>query len=94
MQVLIPVFLHTPQSASGNAAKAGIKAGDTIIYHSSFFGDELWPADKLSFVNQSIRVRVCCITGCVKHVCFLSQASLIREFALRCWQDLMPCSAS
>jgi hypothetical protein len=53
------VSLHTPQSASGNAAKAGIKAGDTIIYHSSFFGDELWPADKLSFVNQSIRVRMC-----------------------------------
>jgi hypothetical protein len=32
------------KSVSGNAAKAGIKAGDTIIYTSSFFGDELWPA--------------------------------------------------
>lgn len=43
------------KSASGNAAKAGIKAGDTVIYTSSFFGDELWPADKLGFVNQSIK---------------------------------------
>lgn len=30
------------KSASGNAAKAGIAAGDTVIYTSSFFGDELW----------------------------------------------------
>ena len=28
--------------ASGNAAKAGIEKGDTILYTSSFFGDELW----------------------------------------------------
>jgi hypothetical protein len=34
---------------SGNAAKSGIKVGDTVIYTSSFFGDELWPADKLQF---------------------------------------------
>lgn len=43
------------KSASGNAAKAGIKSGDTIIYASSFFGDELWPADKLGFVNNAIK---------------------------------------
>lgn len=30
------------KSSSGNAAKAGIQAGDTVIYTSSFFGDELW----------------------------------------------------
>jgi hypothetical protein len=42
------------QSASGNAAKAGLKAGDTIIYASSFFGDELWPADKVSFTQSAI----------------------------------------
>ncbi|KAG2482278.1 hypothetical protein HYH03_018792 [Edaphochlamys debaryana] len=42
------------KAASGNAAKAGIKAGDTIIYTSSFFGDELWPADKLSFTNNAV----------------------------------------
>lgn len=42
------------QSANGNAAKAGLKAGDTIIYASSFFGDELWPADKLSFTQNAI----------------------------------------
>ncbi|GBF90095.1 hypothetical protein Rsub_02803 [Raphidocelis subcapitata] len=39
---------------SGNAAKSGIKVGDTVIYTSSFFGDELWPADKLSFSNTAI----------------------------------------
>ena len=42
------------QASSGNAAKAGIQAGDTIIYTSSFFGDELWPADKLGFANSAI----------------------------------------
>ncbi|KAG2452522.1 hypothetical protein HYH02_002760 [Chlamydomonas schloesseri] len=42
------------KSSRGNAAKAGIKAGDTIIYTSSFFGDELWPADKLSFTNNAV----------------------------------------
>lgn len=40
---------------SGNAAKSGIKKGDTIIYASSFFGDELWPADKLSFTQTAIQ---------------------------------------
>jgi hypothetical protein len=35
------------KSASGNAAKAGISAGDTVIYTSSFFGEELWPADRV-----------------------------------------------
>ena len=34
-------------SARGNAAKAGLKQGDYIVYCSSFFGDELWPADQL-----------------------------------------------
>jgi hypothetical protein len=43
------------QGVSGNAAKSGIKAGDTIIYASSFFGDELWPADKLSFTQTAIQ---------------------------------------
>lgn len=43
------------KSVSGNAAKSGIKAGDTVIYASSYFGDELWPADKLSFTNNAIK---------------------------------------
>jgi rubredoxin len=43
------------ESVSGNAAKAGIKTGDTVIYTSSFFGDELWPADKLSFTQTAIQ---------------------------------------
>jgi len=43
------------KSAGGNAAAAGIKNGDTVIYASSFFGDELWPADKLGFVNNALK---------------------------------------
>jgi hypothetical protein len=43
------------KSASGNAAKAGIQAGDTVIYASSFFGDELWPTDKLGFTRSAIQ---------------------------------------
>ncbi|KAL4853843.1 hypothetical protein ACK3TF_005218 [Chlorella vulgaris] len=58
------------KSVSGNAAKArkyaalrqpascvraGIQAGDTVIYTSSFFGDELWPADKLGFARSAIQ---------------------------------------
>ena len=39
---------------SGNAAKSGLKVGDTVIYTSSFFGDELWPADKLGFSRSAI----------------------------------------
>lgn len=41
--------------ASGNAAKAGIAVGDTIIYTSSYFGDELWPADELAFVQSALK---------------------------------------
>ena len=43
------------KSAKGNAAAAGIKNGDQIIYHSSFFGDELWPADNVGFCNTAIK---------------------------------------
>eukprot|EP00798_Chlamydomonas_sp_ICE-L_P000241 gene241-4005_t len=42
------------KSSKGNAAAAGLKPGDTIIYASSFFGDELWPADKVSFTQSAI----------------------------------------
>jgi len=42
---------------SGNAAKAGLKVGDQVIYTSSFFGDELWPADKLGFTQTAIRAK-------------------------------------
>ena len=49
---------------SGNAAKSGIKAGDTVIYTSSFFGDELWPADKLGFSRSAIG-------ACPSPVCFV-----------------------
>merc|ERR550514_534633 len=41
-------------SSSGNAAKAGIKSGDTIVFTSSFFGDELWPSDKLGFSQSAL----------------------------------------
>jgi rubredoxin len=41
-------------SARGNAAKAGLKQGDFIMYTSSFFGDELWPADQVGFVRSAL----------------------------------------
>eukprot|EP01023_Acetabularia_acetabulum_P043968 TRINITY_DN4403_c0_g1_i1.p1 TRINITY_DN4403_c0_g1~~TRINITY_DN4403_c0_g1_i1.p1 ORF type:complete len:232 (-),score=41.48 TRINITY_DN4403_c0_g1_i1:171-866(-) len=44
----------TVKSSSGNAAKAGIKPGDTVVYTSSFFGDELWPSDKLGFTRTAL----------------------------------------
>eukprot|EP01025_Chloroclados_australasicus_P003038 TRINITY_DN106_c0_g1_i1.p2 TRINITY_DN106_c0_g1~~TRINITY_DN106_c0_g1_i1.p2 ORF type:complete len:244 (-),score=11.52 TRINITY_DN106_c0_g1_i1:176-862(-) len=44
----------TVKSSSGNSAKAGIKPGDTVVYTSSFFGDELWPSDKLGFTRTAL----------------------------------------
>ncbi|GMH36572.1 hypothetical protein BSKO_04440 [Bryopsis sp. KO-2023] len=44
----------TVKAVNGNAAKAGIKTGDTVIYTSSFFGDELWPADNIGFARTAI----------------------------------------
>ena len=43
--------------ATGNAAKAGLKVGDTVLYTSSFFGDELWPADKAAFTRTAINAK-------------------------------------
>jgi len=43
------------KAAKGNSAAAGIKAGDQVIYHSSFFGDELWPADNVGFTNTAVK---------------------------------------
>lgn len=40
-----------------NGAKAGIKSGDQVLYTSSFFGDELWPADKLGFTRTAIQAK-------------------------------------
>eukprot|EP01026_Neomeris_dumetosa_P021358 TRINITY_DN186_c0_g1_i2.p1 TRINITY_DN186_c0_g1~~TRINITY_DN186_c0_g1_i2.p1 ORF type:complete len:230 (+),score=25.67 TRINITY_DN186_c0_g1_i2:111-800(+) len=42
------------KSVSGNSARAGIKPGDTVVYTSSFFGDELWPSDKLGFTRTAL----------------------------------------
>jgi rubredoxin len=41
-------------AARGNAAAAGIKPGDTIIYASSFFGDELWPTDSKGLTQSAL----------------------------------------
>lgn len=38
----------------GNAAKAGLKSGDQLLYTSSFFGDEMWPCDSLNFTKTTI----------------------------------------
>eukprot|EP00897_Mesotaenium_endlicherianum_P005589 jgi/Mesen1/5058/ME000252S04177 len=40
-----------------NGAKAGLKAGDQVVYTSSFFGDELWPADKLGLTRTAIQAK-------------------------------------
>ncbi|KAM7463582.1 hypothetical protein LguiA_031703 [Lonicera macranthoides] len=47
----------TAVEGGGNAAKAGLKSGDQVIYTSSFFGDELWPADKLGFTKTAIQAK-------------------------------------
>ncbi|XP_010420424.1 PREDICTED: uncharacterized protein LOC104706005 isoform X2 [Camelina sativa] len=47
----------TGVEGGGNAAKAGLKSGDQVIYTSSFFGDELWPADKLGFTKTAIQAK-------------------------------------
>lgn len=50
------IFFQAVDSG-GNAAKAGLKSGDQVIYTSSFFGDELWPADKLGFTKTAIQAK-------------------------------------
>eukprot|EP00850_Spirogloea_muscicola_P022035 SM000273S10245 [mRNA] locus=s273:65016:69533:- [translate_table: standard] len=47
----------TGVQGGSNGAKAGLKAGDQIVYCSSFFGDELWPADRLGFLRTCINAR-------------------------------------
>lgn len=42
------------KGVKGNAAAAGISAGDTVVYTSSFFGDELWPSDNLAFTRSAL----------------------------------------
>lgn len=42
------------QNVGGNASKSGIQKGDTVIYASSFFGDELWPTDSKGLTNSAI----------------------------------------
>jgi len=41
----------------GNASKAGLKSGQQVLYTSSFFGDELWRAEKLDFVKTTINAK-------------------------------------
>jgi rubredoxin len=41
-------------NVGGNAAKSGIQKGDTIVYASSFFGDELWPTDSKGLTQSAI----------------------------------------
>ncbi|KAK2425809.1 rubredoxin family protein [Trifolium repens] len=51
------VVVITAVEGGGNAAKAGLKSGDQVLYTSSFFGDELWPADKLGFTKTAIQAK-------------------------------------
>ncbi|KAK4362810.1 hypothetical protein RND71_018051 [Anisodus tanguticus] len=47
----------TGVEGGGNAARAGLKVGDQVVYTSSFFGDELWPTDKLGFTKTAIQAK-------------------------------------
>uniref|UniRef100_A0A0D9X4P9 Rubredoxin-like domain-containing protein n=1 Tax=Leersia perrieri TaxID=77586 RepID=A0A0D9X4P9_9ORYZ len=47
----------TAVDSGGNAARAGLRSGDQVLYTSSFFGDELWPADKLGFTKTAIQAK-------------------------------------
>ncbi|KAG6499612.1 hypothetical protein ZIOFF_039402 [Zingiber officinale] len=51
------VAMHQAVDSGGNAAKAGLRDGDQVLYTSSFFGDELWPADKLGFTKTAIQAK-------------------------------------
>jgi len=64
------------QSATGNAAKAGLKNGDTVIYTSSFFGDELWPSDGLGLTRSALANAPSPVT-----VIYVSLNGLVRCFA-------------
>lgn len=64
------------QSATGNAAKAGLKNGDTVIYTSSFFGDELWPSDGLGLTRSALANAPSPVT-----VIYVSLNSLVLCFA-------------
>ncbi|KAG6493407.1 hypothetical protein ZIOFF_048390 [Zingiber officinale] len=57
--VFLNEFSHVVQAvdSGGNAAKAGLRAGDQVLYTSNFFGDELWPADKLGFTKTTIQAK-------------------------------------
>ncbi|KAF9661248.1 hypothetical protein SADUNF_Sadunf19G0048500 [Salix dunnii] len=61
----------TGVEGGGNAAKAGLKAGDQVLYTSSFFGDELWPADKLGFTKTAIQAKPDSIYFVVSRCSFL-----------------------
>ncbi|GMP25186.1 hypothetical protein CsSME_00002170 [Camellia sinensis var. sinensis] len=60
----------TAVEGGGNAAKAGLKAGDQVLYTSSFFGDELWPADKLGFTKTAIQAKPDSVYFVVSRFCF------------------------
>ncbi|KAK3042788.1 hypothetical protein RJ639_001061 [Escallonia herrerae] len=53
----VEIILDQAVDGGGNAAKAGLKSGDQVLYTSSFFGDELWPADKLGFTKTAIQAK-------------------------------------
>ncbi|PSS11888.1 Na(+)/H(+) exchange regulatory cofactor NHE-RF3 like [Actinidia chinensis var. chinensis] len=57
IEVEVDKPLGVTLEGGGNASKAGLRAGDQVLYTSSFFGDELWPADKLGFTKTAIQAK-------------------------------------
>lgn len=66
----------------GNAARAGLKSGDQVLYTSSFFGDELWPADKLGFTKTAIQAKPDSVYFVVNRLSFLSFDFILLLFNL------------
>ena len=71
--------------SGGNAAKAGLKSGDQVIYTSSFFGDELWPADKLGFTKTAIQAKPDSVYFVVSR-CAPVAVCMVNFSEIRSWQ--------
>ncbi|ESR41737.1 hypothetical protein CICLE_v10012505mg [Citrus x clementina] len=81
----------TAVEGGGNAAKAGLKSGDQVLYTSSFFGDELWPADKLGFTKTAIQAKPDSVYFVVNRLELHTYALTVdtytfyRNLSMNCW---------
>ena len=88
------------QKVSGNASKSGIQNGDTVVYTSSFFGDELWPSDDINFTKSALNA--CPSPACIVYVRMLiswcsvlaplAAVSVVSPCVLVAWQRWPDCA--